>query len=224
MQENIVIDFSLARRNMVASQLRPNGIADTRLLAAMGDVPREVFVPFTHVGVAYIDAPIRLISNRYLMQPLLLARLLQAAKIAPKDRVLDLAPATGYSTLILAALASSVVGVEPDALLHKEAEKNIAAYAPGKAVVFEGAPVEGCAANAPFDVVFINGSVETLPDILFDQLAEGGRLVAVVCRYGVVPGQARLYRKKDGEMSWKSLFEASVPPAPGFAAKRGFEF
>jgi protein-L-isoaspartate(D-aspartate) O-methyltransferase len=224
MQENVVIDFALARRNMVEGQLRPNGVGDPRILAVMGEIPRELFVPFTHVGVAYIDDNLRLISNRYLMQPMILARLLQAAEIEPTDRVLELAPATGYSTLVLTALAASVFSVEPDALLHKEAEKLLAAYAPGKATVLAGAPVEGCIAHAPFDVIFINGSVEFLPDFLFEQLAEGGRLVAVRGSYGTSPGQARLYRKKNGETSWVSLFEASVPPAPGFAVTREFEF
>jgi protein-L-isoaspartate(D-aspartate) O-methyltransferase len=209
MYDSAVTDFSVARRFMVDGQLRPNKVADSRILAAMGALPRELFVPSTHVGVAYADENIQLIPGRYLMQPLVLARLLQAAEIKADDRVLELAPATGYSTLVLAALTSSIFCVEPDALLHEEAEKNIANKAPGKAIVFAGAPIEGCVAHAPFDVIFINGSVEFLPDFLFDQLDEGGRLAAVVRSYGPARaahiGQARLYRKTKGEVSWASL-------------------
>ena len=228
MNESAVLDFSAARHAMVEGQLRPHNVTDPRILEAMGSIPREFFVPSTHVGVAYGDENIQLISDRFLMQPLILARLLQAAEIKPKDRVLELAPATGYSTLVLAALTSSIVCVEPDALLHKEVEKNIAAYAPGKAVAFAGAPVEGCLGRAPFDVIFINGCVEFLPDFLFNQLNEGGRLVTVMRRYGNAHaahvGEARLYRKAKGEISWVSLFEANAPLAPGFSVPREFEF
>lgn len=228
MLDNVIPDFAAARHNMVEGQLRPNGVTDPRILEAMGDVPREVFVPFTHVGVAYVDDNIRLISGRYLMKPMVLARLLQAAEIKPDDRVLELAPATGYSTLVLAALTPAVSAVEPDALLHKEAEKNIAAYAPGRATVLAGAPVEGCIARAPFDAIFINGSVEFVPDFLFEQLEEGGRLVAIICAYGSARssriGQARLYRKTKGATTCASLFEATVPRAPGFSVPRKFEF
>jgi protein-L-isoaspartate(D-aspartate) O-methyltransferase len=228
MHKPVVPDFAEARRNMVEGQLRPHRVTDARILAAMGDIPRELFVPSTHVGVAYLDENIQLISGRYLMQPMVLARLLQAAEVKLGDRVLELAPATGYSTLVLAALTSFISCVEPDALLHKEAENNISNYTPGKAVVLAGAPVEGCIARAPFDVIFINGCVDFLPDFLFDQLDEGGRLVVVMRSYGPARaahvGQARVYRKTKGEISWVSLFEAHAPLVPGFAATCGFEF
>ena len=228
MLKSSVPDFAATRRNMVEGQLRPNRVSDPRILAAMGEIPRELFVPFTHVGVAYLDENIPLISGRSLMQPMVLARLLQAAEIAPGDRVLELAPGTGYSTLVLAALASSVFSIEPDAILYQEVEKNIAAYAAGKAKVLAGAPVEGCIAHAPFDVIFVNGSVEFLPEVLFDQLAEGGRLVAVMHSHGAAraahTGQARLYRKTKGTIASVSLFDAHVPPAPGFDNPRGFAF
>jgi len=191
-------------------------------------MPRELFVPSTLVDVAYLDESIPLIAGRALVSPMVLAQLMQAAEIKAGDRVLDLAPATGYSTLVLTALADGVVGVEPNALLYKEAEANIAKYARGKAEILAGAPVEGCGTHAPFDVIFVNGGVEFLPEILFAQLAEGGRLVAVMRHYSpdhaVHTGQARLYRKIKGEITWTALFDANVPPAPGFTAPRGFEF
>ncbi len=225
MKEAIIpCDFAAARRYMVEGQLRPCGISDSRLLAAMNAVPREIFVPFTHVGVAYIDDDIRLISNRYLMRPLTLARLLQAAQIGPTDRVLELAPATGYSTLVLTKLAASVLAVEPDSLLHSEAEKNVAALAPGKAIVLAGAPIEGCAAQGPFDVIFINGIVESVPTYLYDHLDEGGRLVAIVGPENAKVGEARLCTKNADTVSCVPLFETAAFPAPGFFTPKGFEF
>ncbi len=221
-------DYSVARANMVESQLRPNGVKEPRLIAALAAAPREVFVPSTLVGVAYLDENIPLISGRSLMQPMVLAKLIQALDIKPTDRVLDLACATGYSTLVLAGLADKVVGVEPDSLLLQEAEGNMAKYAGGKATIRAGAPVEGCGVDAPFDAILVNGSVEFLPEILFSQLAEGGRLVAVMRGHDAArfahTGQARLYRKTKGEIAWVSLFDAAVAPAPGFVGPVGFEF
>jgi len=228
MPKAVTPDFALARYNMVESQLRPNQVTDAAIVASMGRLPRELFVPSTLVGIAYLDENIPLISGRSLMQPMVLARLIQALAIHPGDRVLDLAPATGYSTLVLAGLTDKVTAVEPDSLLYKEAETNIGEYAPGKAKIFAGAPVEGCAVAAPYEAILINGSVEFVPEILFDQLAEGGRLAAVMRHFGPAQfghtGQARLYRKIRGEISWISLFDANIHPAPGFTAPRGFVF
>ncbi len=221
-------DLALARLNMVEGQLRPNKVTDSRVLEAMGSVPREVFVPSTLAGVAYLDESVPLVAGRALMPPMVLAQLLQAAEIKAEDRVLDLAPATGYSTVVLASLADGVVGVEPNAVLHKAAEANVAKYAHSKAEILAGAPVEGCGVLAPFDVILINGGVEFVPEILFNQLSDGGRLVVVVRSYSpdhaVHTGQARLYRKTKGGISWTVLFDANVQPAPGFAAPRGFAF
>jgi protein-L-isoaspartate(D-aspartate) O-methyltransferase len=221
-------DFATARFNMVEGQLRPNKVTDLGVIEAMGSLPRELFVPSSLVGIAYVDENIPVMTGRFLIEPMILARLVQAAGIKKGDLVLDLAPATGYSTLVLAALSSNVIAVEPDALLHKEAEANGTTHAPGKIRFLAGAPVEGCISHAPFDVIFVNGSVEFLPEILFDQLAEGGRLVAVMRGYGPAhaahTGQARLYRKEKGDIAWDYLFDANVPPAPGFSAPRGFEF
>lgn len=228
MNEPSALDFTTIRRNMVERQLRPNKVVDPRILEAMGDIPRELFVPFTHVGVAYSDESIRLISDRHLMRPTLLARLLQAAEIKSDDRVLELAPATGYSTLVLTALSGKIFSVEPNSLLHKETEKNVSIYAPGRATVLAGAPVEGCVVHAPFDVIFINGAVEFIPDFLFSQLSEGGRLIAVIHAHDRArtahTGQARIYRRHKGEVLWTALFEATTPLAPGFQAPRPFEF
>jgi protein-L-isoaspartate(D-aspartate) O-methyltransferase len=221
-------NFARARFHMVESQLRPNKVTDPRILTAMGKIPRELFVPSTLTGVAYLDDNIPLIAGRYLMQPMVLARLLQAAAIKAEDRVLDLAPATGYSTLVLTALSQSVTAVEPNALMHKEAEANVAKFAAGKAKILAGAPVEGCASFSPFDFILINGSVEFVPEILFNQLTEGGRLATIIRHYApahaVHIGEAVIYRKHGNEVTSTTLFEANVPPAPGFTAPPGFVF
>lgn len=222
------LNLSVARSNMITGQLRPGGVTDKKILEAMSRIPRETFVKTAQVGIAYADQDIRLKNGRYLLKPLVLARLLQAAKITPSDRVLELAPATGYSTVVLAALTSSIFSVESDAELLKEAEKNIGRFAPGKAFLLAGAPVEGCASHAPFDVIFINGSVEYIPEFLFEQLSEGGRVVTVVRHFGAAQtaraSQARIYRKERNGSTSVSICAASAQPVPGLSDSSRFAF
>ncbi len=216
--------YDSARAHMVEGQLRPNQVTDPRILAVMGQVPRELFVPSTLVNVAYLDEDMPLIAGRALMPPMVLARVIQALEIKSGDRVLDLAPGTGYSTLVLSYLAHDVIGVEPHALLCQEAETALATSPPhGKAKILAGAPVEGCGAYAPFDAILINGSVEQIPPLLFAQLSEGGRLAAVM-RNPNGCGEARLYRKKNDGVIETILFDAQIRPAPGFDIPRGFAF
>lgn len=221
-------DFAAARRAMVRGQLCPNGVTDPRLLAAMEKVEREQFVPSHLVGVAYVDSDIPLINGRFLIRPLVFARLVQAARLSPRDRVLDLAPATGYSTLVLAELAQSVTAIEPDAVLCKAAAEIAARANPLRAQVMFGAAEGGTVAQAPFDAIFVNGAVDEAPPALLGQLAEGGRMLAVQRRQGETGlmqlGRARLWRKRGGLIEETTLFDAALPDAPGFAKPHIFHF
>lgn len=213
-------DFATARFHMVEGQLRPNKVTDRRILDAMGTVPREIFLQPLLAGIAYSDEDIQIAQGRYLMEPMILARLLQEASIKPDDRILDVAPATGYSTVVAAALAQEVVGVESDTALQKRGLDNIALLGIGNAGIQSGIHAEGFREKGPYNVILINGSVEIVPDALFAQLAEGGRLMAVVRHYG--PGhaahtsEARLYEKIHGAISHRGLFDANIQPLPGF--------
>jgi protein-L-isoaspartate(D-aspartate) O-methyltransferase len=218
-----MIDFERLRQSMVDSQIRPNDVTDPRILAAMLEVPRERFVPQHLAGLAYLDDDIVVREARdgrparYLMEPMILARLVQALNLLPQDRVLDIGCATGYSTAVLTHLAGSVHGLESEADLAAAAQKNIA-----NAQIVTGALTQGAAQLAPFDAILINGSVEIVPESLLVQLKEGGRLVAVV-RKGP-PGRATLYARNNGAVSARPLFDAAVPALPGFEAPQGFVF
>lgn len=221
-------DFAAARRAMVRGQLCPNGVTDPYLLAAMETIEREQFVPSHLVGVAYADSDIPLINGRFLIRPLVFARLAQAARLSPRDRVLDLAPATGYSTLVLAELAQSVIAIEPDPVLCKAAAAIAARANPLRAQVLFGAAEGGYAAQAPFDAIFVNGAVDEAPPALLGQLAEGGRLLAVRHTGGdtglTQMGLACLWRKRGGLIEETRLFDATLPDAPGFAKPHSFRF
>jgi len=209
-----------ARFNMVETQIRPSHVTDDRLLAAMMAVPREKFVPGAARALAYADVPVALAPGRYLLDPRSFAKLVQLAGIEADDRVLDVGGGTGYSAAVLARLAGEVVALEQDADLVRAASQ-LLANAVGKVEVVQGGLVEGVKDRAPFDVIFINGAIEQVPDALLSQLAEGGRLVAVL-----KDGQSRawLYLKENGQVGRRPDFDADVPVLAGFKKAMGFVF
>jgi protein-L-isoaspartate(D-aspartate) O-methyltransferase len=223
-----MIDFERMRQSMVDSQLRPNDVTDPRILSAMLEVPRERFVPASRVNLAYLDddLPVREAGPdgpaRYLMEPMILARLVQALDVQASSHVLDVGCATGYSTAILAKLASSVIALEADADLVAAARRNLAGQDGGTVQVVHGGLAAGAAEAGPYDAVLLNGAVEVMPEALLAQLKEGGRLVAVI-RSGPL-GRANIFVKSGGAVSSRPLFDAAVPLLPGFEASRGFVF
>lgn len=217
------MDKSLARRQaMVDGQIRPNRVSDERVTAALLAVPREVFLPKALRGVAYIDEDIPIGGGRFLMEPVVFARLLQAAAIGPDDAVLDVGCGTGYSSAVLAQLASAVVALEVDPDLGQRANANLAELGVDNVAVVEGELPAGYAEQGPYDVIFVNGAVETVPEALLQQLGEDGRMLLVERRHGV--GKAMCYAMFDGNIGRRELFDAQVPLLPGFARKPAFVF
>ena len=215
-------DFAAARRSMVDSQLKPNQIVDQRVAQAMAEVPRELFVPETLAAVAYVDEDLPIAPGRFLMEPIVFARLLQAAVIEPNDIVLDLGCGTGYSTAVLARLANAVVAIEPDPDLRARAETVMAKIGADNTAIVDGDLTIGSPDQGPFDVIFLNGAAEQIPDGLVDQLADGGRLVAVQVRNGV--GKTTVFERQGDLVGARELFDAAIPVLPGFASRPGFVF
>jgi len=183
--------FDTARFNMVEAQIRTSHVTDPRIHAAMGAVARELFVPRAARALAYADVPVAVAPGRYLLDPRSFAKLLQLAAIQADDRVLDVACGTGYSAAVLARLAAEVVALEQDADLVRVASE-LLANAVGKVEGVQGGLIEGVRGQAPFNVIFVNGAIEQVPDTLLGQLAEGGRLVTMMrlegqCRINFAP-------------------------------------
>jgi protein-L-isoaspartate(D-aspartate) O-methyltransferase len=216
------MDFAAARRNMVASQIKTNRVTDPLVIDAMLAVPREQFLPAEQRQFAYVDEDLPIGGGRVIMEPMVLARLLQLAEIQPEDSALVIGAGTGYSTAVLAHMASSVVAVESDAALAERAAKTLAALNVDNAAVVQGDLLRGKPEQGPFDVIFINGAVDFVPDALKQQLADGGRLVCIV-RDGP-NGRATLVTRTGHAFSQRQEFDASTPLLPGFAKQKGFVF
>lgn len=216
-------DYALARRNMVDGQIKTNRVVNPRIIEAMLDVPRELFVPRASRGFAYVDEDIAVGNGRYLVEPMVLARMLESAAIRPDDVVLDVGCATGYSTALLARLANTVVALESDGELVRTATEVLTTQGIDNAVVMEGPLTRGYPEQAPYQVIVINGSVPVEPTTLTDQLGDGGRLVAVLSKSGHM-GQAALYQRFGDVVSHRALFDAASPLLPGFEPPETFEF
>ncbi len=217
------MDFAAARRSMVENQLRTNRVTDPLIIAAMDDLPREMFVPPAAKGVAYVDEDLPLGRGRYLMEPLVLARLLQTAEIGPEDVALLIGSDAGYAAAVLARLASTGVAVESDAELAARTAEALTALGLDTVAVVNGPLALGYARGAPYDVIVFGGAIAEVPQAVADQLAEGGRMVAVVTGRGGV-GKGTLFRRVHGALSQRQVFDAATPILPGFEARPRFVF
>ena len=208
-------DFTTARRAMVDSQLRPQGVTDHALLQAMGSVERERFAPTEVRPLAYIDRSLALGSGRFLAPPAVLGQLLTQMMPLPGERALVVGAGTGYSAAVLQAMGLTVAALESDANLAAEARAN------GVTVV-EGELERGHKAGAPYDIILIDGAVEHVPDAITAQLADGGRLGGAICECGVT--RLIVGRKAGGAFGYLSIGDAGVAALPGFSRPRTFTF
>ena len=222
-----MIDFAEARRTMVEGQVRTYDVTDLRVLAAMLEVPREHFVPDEKQALAYADGDLSLVNAkdgrapRYLLKPAVLARLIQEAEVAATDRVLDVGCATGYSSAVLSKLAGSIVALEEDSHLASLAREKLARVGATNVTIVIGPLTAGAPAQAPFDVILLNGATEIPPQSLCRQLKDGGRLA---CVFGRAPGRATVYQSVSGHVTGQPVFDAGAPLLPGFAKPPEFVF
>ena len=215
-------DFENAREQMVDTQIRATDVTSYRVLDAFLEVPRELFVPASKRAFAYSDADIKISDSRTMTQPSPLAKLLQLSEIDSEDLVLVIAPNSGYSAAIASRLANTVVALEDDEALANKAQDVISDLGYDNVAVISGELSEGVPSQGPFDVIFIEGTVEEIPQTLLSQLKEGGRLVTV-------DGTGRraeavcILRTGD-HFSRRSAFDINVPVLPEFRKEEAFQF
>jgi len=219
-------DWATARKHMVDGQLRPNRVTDARILAAMGELPRERFLPPHLAARAYLDEDVVLPGGRTLVEPMVTARLLQLLAIRDGDRVLVIGAGTAYAAAVAARCGARVIALEEDAAALRSARAAIAGEAGPDALRFvEGAPATGFAGAAPYDGILIEGALPEVPEAIAGQLAEGGRLATVLEGAGrASSSRAVLGRRVGGNVTVTDVFDCATPALPAFRRKPGFVF
>ncbi len=224
----MTIDYAAQRVKMVDGQVRTTDVTELRLLSAMLEVPREEFVPARVKALAYVDEDIALAQPqagrpaRYLMQASPFAKLVQLAGLRDNDVVLDVGCGLGYSSAVLSKLAGQVIALESEPALVAGAAETHQRLGYDNIAVVEGPLHDGFSAEGPYDVIFIGGSVEQLPDALLDQLKDGGRLVVVEGQGNA--GVAKLYTRAGSSVTGRGVFNAAIRPLPGFEVVQEFQF
>ena len=214
-----------ARQNMVDSQLRPNRVTNPQILSVMSELPREYFVPITKKGSAYIDEDIEVSLGRYLMEPMVLARLTQSLEITINTTVLNIGCASGYDSALLGMLAGSVVALDSDSELISRANEVLELLAIDNVTLIEAPMNKSCSVQSPYDAILISGAVDEVPEQIFNDLADGGRLATVIggAARGI-PGRAHIFLKTGKSYSGRPLFDAGTKLLPGFQLEDKFVF
>ena len=213
-------DFARRRTTMVDTQVRPSDVTKFPIIEAMLSVPREMFVPEDRREAAYAGENVSLGDGRVVLDPRTLAKILDAADIQPDEMVLDIGPGLGYSSALAARMAEAVVAVEENPDLAAEAERALGEASADNVAVVEGALAEGAAKHGPYDVILLQGAVESIPEGLLDQLKDRGRIVAIFAEGAL--GVVRIGLKSDGRVTWRFVFNATAPLLPGFEAAKEF--
>ncbi len=218
--------FSTARQKMVDCQVRPSDVTDSRIIDAMLDVPREAFVPQNQRALAYLDLDLDVSDKasvkRFLIKSAVTARMLQAAQIKDGDRVLVVGCATGYIAAVVAKFAKQVTATESEPSLVTEANNVLAELGLGNVTVRNSDAAEGDPAAAPYDVIVLNGATEVVPEGLYRQLREGGRLVGVFAT--TQPPRAAIVTHSHDDFGIRPLFDATAPVLPGLERRPAFVF
>jgi protein-L-isoaspartate(D-aspartate) O-methyltransferase len=218
--------FTTARQNMVDCQVRPSDVTDIRIIDAMLALPREAFVPPTQCKLAYLDLDLDVSdggsARRYLIKPVVTAKMLQAADIGDTDHVLVAGCATGYTAALVAKLAGRVTATETVPALAAKAKDVLAQLGLGNVTVRAADVAAGDPANAPYDVIVLDGATEITPEHLYQQLRDGGRLVGVFAQ--TKPPRAMIVTRSHGDFGNRALFDASAPVLPGLERVPAFVF
>ncbi|AUC54540.1 MAG: protein-L-isoaspartate O-methyltransferase family protein [Sagittula sp.] len=213
-------DFATRRRMMVDTQVRPSDVTEFPIIEAMLTVPREAFVPRDRIEAAYVSEHVPLGGGRVLLDPRVFAKMLDALDISNDDLVLDVGAGLGYSAAVIARIAEAVVAVEDDDTRASEAQSLLSEHHADNVILHEGPLDAGAAEHGPYDVIIVEGGVETLPETLCDQLKEGGRM-AVIFMEGAL-GTVRVGHKYDGAINWRFAFNGTAPVLPGFTKDEVF--
>ncbi|MGB1160744.1 MAG: protein-L-isoaspartate O-methyltransferase family protein [Alphaproteobacteria bacterium] len=216
--------FDARRINMVDSQIRANNVTSEAVIEAIETIARELFVPDELRGIAYVDDDIALEGGRCVMEPRVLARMIQTLQADTNSHALIVGAGTGYAAAVLSRVAQTVVAEESIAGQAEMASEALESMGITNVVIEQGALMQAAAEHGPFDVILFGGSIAQVPANLADFLEEGGRAMAVVSDSGEGYGAATLFTKFGGHLGEVSVFDAAIPALPEFDAPKNFNF
>lgn len=217
------MNFKDARETMVDTQIRPHDVTDPDIVGAFLRVPREVFVPNSRRPVAYSELEIETSAGRSLWTPRDTAKLIKMSATAPSDIVLVIAAGAGYEAALIAQLAETVIALEESPVLVETMSQRFSAVGADRAVAVEGPLALGQPDQAPFNVIYVCGMVETVPEAWFAQLADGGRLAAVIAGQGGL-GRGTVYTRVGETVAAREGFDACPPRLTAFNRRPSFVF
>ncbi len=220
-----MIDFDAMRQNMITNQILSNKVTGSGLIQALHTVKREQFVPGTYHSVAYSECDLEIVAGRYLAQPMVVSRMIEAADPKPFESVLVVGSGTGYTCALLNFLCAKVIGLEENDQLFDYAEHIMSTTVFSHIQLIKGNLVNGWADGAPYDIILIEGGIDQLPDFAATQLApENGRIIYFKNMGAGIPAQAIKCTIHNQRFNQQDLFEAHVPQLSAFKQQKGFSF
>jgi protein-L-isoaspartate(D-aspartate) O-methyltransferase len=201
--------FDIARTNMVKNQILPSNITNTAFIDVIMELPKHIFIPENKQGISYIDSSLTVGAGRYILSPMIFAKMIEALNIKGDESVLDIACGTGYSSAIIANLCKKVVSVESNADLASKAHLNLNRLGISNVIIISNSLAGGHEEGGPYDIIIINGAVKEVPNSLFDQLTDNGRLVTIISK-APHSGSIVIYTKSAGAISAREVFDVTI--------------
>ena len=215
-------DYALRRRMMVDTQIRPSDVTKFPIIEAFLSIKLEYFVPMENRDTAYVGEHIHIGKHRVILDSRTLAKMLDAVDVTDSELVLDVGSGYGYSAAIIAHLAEAVVALESEDESANEMQNALIDHGIDNVIVERGPLFGGAASHAPYDVIFIQGGIELIPDEILTQLKEGGRIAAIFMQGSL--GSVKIGYKLNNEVSWRFAFNAGAPILDGYKKEMTFTF
>ena len=217
------MDYQTARENMVENQVRTNNVTDMLVISTLKQVPREIFIPKNKRYIPYLDDNIAIGNGRYTMQPMVIGRIMQYANIQSKDITLIIGSGLGYTSALFSCISGTVIALESNKIMAQKSDKILQEARYDNVIVVENILKDGYPKYAPYNIIIFDGAISEVPQKILNQLAEKGRLLAIIHSPGKV-GITRCYERIQGKICSRDLFETNIAYLPEFVPKETFCF
>ena len=213
--------FDVSRKNMVNNQIITNKVVNPLIINAFLSIQKEKFIPKQKRAIVYSDAEIAFNKERSMIKSFLLAKMIEFSNVKQNDSILVIGCLSGYSVAIMSQLSGYVFGLENDLTMVKKANTILSEMACHNCSINYGKLSEGLKKNMPFDKIFVEGSVEFIPNNIIQQLKEGGEIFAIFKEQKSIVGKYKVGLKYEGLVSYRHLFDANAKLLKDFNLKDG---